>query len=171
LTSPTNNKQPTNKLIVYPVLLIRYISENEMIGELTGEVRFWAIVAFTLSMTYLTWRGLDVNGMTCVLLCAFVLLPFLCFSVIGAPQVDPSNWFLGPMKRNHYHHEVGEEGYAEELEHGGEKKIRWHAMINVLFWNLNYFHSASAFSGDCLEPVKTFPKCKYFVFVYVYIYT
>ena len=45
------------------------------------------IGAFTLSMTWLTYRGLDVNGSTCLALVAVVLAPFLAFTILGASKV------------------------------------------------------------------------------------
>jgi len=46
-------------------------------------------------MTYLTWRGLDVNGVTCVLLAGFGLLPFAVFCVAGLPEVQFFHLFEG----------------------------------------------------------------------------
>jgi amino acid transporter len=142
---------------VYPVLMIQYITESAIFDDISPDARWISIVIFTIMMTTLTWRGLDVNGMTCIALTAFVLLPFLVFTILGIPQIEPSNWLLGPFKRDASGH-VMEDDEVMAKHDGGFESVKWHSLVNILFWNLNYFDSASAFSGDCVEPAKTFPK-------------
>jgi hypothetical protein len=38
------------------------------VGALSGLKRQLIIVAFSALMTFVTWRGLDVNGGTCIVL-------------------------------------------------------------------------------------------------------
>jgi len=145
---------------VYPVLMLSYIEGNEGVDEISTTVRWSAILCFTALMTALTWRGLDVNGTACILLVAFVLLPFAVFSVAALPQVRVSNWFLGPRDRSTSNQgddqSQGESEYAESGDWFAD--VEWRTLLNILFWNLNYYDSASAFSGDCRDPARTFPK-------------
>uniref|UniRef100_A0A7S2W835 Amino acid permease/ SLC12A domain-containing protein n=1 Tax=Rhizochromulina marina TaxID=1034831 RepID=A0A7S2W835_9STRA len=120
---------------VYPVLLLEYVSNNGAADDLPLWVQWTSILTFTIAFTFLTWRGLDVNGGTCVFLTWFILLPFSVFCLFAAPKVKVSNWLTG---------------------HDGP--IDWRVLLNILFWNLNYYDSASAFAGDCKEPARDFPR-------------
>jgi len=161
---------------VYPGLMMQYVTSNGGVN-ITESFRYTCICVFTAIMTYLTWRGLDVNGTTCIVLTAFVLLPFIVFSCIGIPQIDPSNWLLAPVKHNGDGDDdldYDDDNIDKFLRHGGLADIDWRTLLNCLFWNLNYYDSASAFSGDCVEPAKTFPKgervnlfCLFFVWYVV----
>ena len=82
---------------IYPVLFFSYLKAAELPGfpaEESGglaELRLWVVLSFTAVGTWLTWRGLDVNGSACFYLTAVVLLPFLVFSILGLPQVTPES--------------------------------------------------------------------------------
>jgi len=137
---------------IYPVLFVSYLGANEGLADHLSEGepgRYATVIGFTVAMTYLAWRGLDVNGSACIILTAVVMTPFLVFSVIGVHQVDPSNWLLGPAAPSSDADVSGEETKGD---------IQWSPLLNCLFWNLNYFDAASCFSGDTREPAKTFPR-------------
>jgi len=134
-----------------------------MANEAVGALNFWEqwlyVLAVTAALTLLTWRGLDVNGAACVALAVFGVLPFVAFVLIGLPRVDPHNWFLGPRiaaepAADPADPTDGAAGYVD----GGMGDVQWRSLLNVLFWNMNYYDSASAFSGDCEAPATTFPK-------------
>ncbi len=198
--------------------------------------RWCAILVFTVALTGLTWRGLDVNGRTCIFLTAFVLAPFIVFTVVGLPQVSVSNWFLGPAVRansddddddennlvgvgggaaaaaaaamaafsstaelptegsqehmawddtlipprrwlmgSSHHHSSGtnagsngnDDDDDDDVKNGGWGDVKWRPLLNILFWNLNYYDSASAFSGDCVNPAQTFPRAMLVALIFV----
>jgi len=56
------------------------------------------------------------------------LAPFFCLFLIALPQIRPSGWFR-----------------TRDDHHGS---IRLRPWINNLFWNVNYYDSASAWAGD-----------------------
>jgi len=150
---------------VYPGLMLSYIVENRNVGALSGSMRQLLIFTFSALMTLVTWRGLDVNGGTCIFLTAFVLLPYVAFSLLGVPQVDPANWFLGPDVRN-----SADDGQADDGVGGVEGSwgdVNWRVLLNCLFWNVNCFDSSSAFSGDTANPVKTMPRAMVICMVFV----
>eukprot|EP00617_Octactis_speculum_P001176 CAMPEP_0185793042 /NCGR_PEP_ID=MMETSP1174-20130828/159252_1 /TAXON_ID=35687 /ORGANISM="Dictyocha speculum, Strain CCMP1381" /LENGTH=479 /DNA_ID=CAMNT_0028488147 /DNA_START=162 /DNA_END=1598 /DNA_ORIENTATION=- len=122
---------------VYPVMMFAYLEAGGM--KSLSPVAEWAlVVAITLVLTVLTWRGLDVTATTSVLLTTFILAPFVVLCVLTLPHAAPENWLRPP-------------------EHGLQG-VDWRSLLNILFWNLNYFDSASAFSGDCVSPERTFPR-------------
>ena len=58
--------------------------------------------------------------------------------------MDPANWFLGPAVRD------ADDGAADDgsgAVGGSWADVEWRSLLNVLFWNLNYYDSASAFAG------------------------
>ena len=73
-------------------------------------------------------------------------------------QVDPSNWLLGPADRSSGSGAMGDHQLGDGGGGAWHENVKWRSLLNVLFWNLNYFDSASAFSGDCVNPSKTFPR-------------
>jgi len=76
-------------------------------------------VSLSILLTYLNFIGLDVVGSTAIIVCLLSIIPFLPFCIIGAFQVDPSNWF------------EGKEGGLENVEIG--------KFLNIAFWTLNYW--------------------------------
>jgi len=113
---------------IYPVLFVSYMSANESLAGVLAEggpAREATIISFSFAITYLTWRGLDVNGSACVILTVSVCLPFLVFAAIGLPSVDPANFFLGPSRP------------AADENLLLDKSVQWGPLLNCLFWNLN----------------------------------
>eukprot|EP00192_Tetraselmis_astigmatica_P024508 CAMPEP_0117685310 /NCGR_PEP_ID=MMETSP0804-20121206/21661_1 /TAXON_ID=1074897 /ORGANISM="Tetraselmis astigmatica, Strain CCMP880" /LENGTH=345 /DNA_ID=CAMNT_0005496553 /DNA_START=400 /DNA_END=1437 /DNA_ORIENTATION=+ len=64
-----------------------------------------------------------------------ILVPFVLLIIIGAPQVDTSNW--------------------SQVDWG---TVKWGDYINCMFWNLNYWDSVSTLAGEVADPGRTFPK-------------
>ena len=122
---------------IYPVMVLEYLSEGSTGVDRWGLLEQWAFVlGFTAVFTYLTYRGLDVTGGMAIFLTAFVLAPFVVFTIMGSAKVNPTNWLKGPR---------------------AGKPVKWKSLLNILFWNLNYYDSASAFAGDCKEVSRTPP--------------
>lgn len=51
------------------------------------------LVACSIGMTYLNYRGLKVVGRTAVMLTIFILCPFVVLAGLGWQDIDTSNWF------------------------------------------------------------------------------
>mmetsp|Transcript_31170 Transcript_31170/g.98973 ORF Transcript_31170/g.98973 Transcript_31170/m.98973 type:complete len:681 (-) Transcript_31170:847-2889(-) len=128
---------------VYPVMLMDYIQQAGDGDSSEGDddtldiplVYQWIfILGFTIIFTGLTWRGLDVTGSTAIFLTVFCLLPFVVYIGVAAPQIKVTNWF----------------------EFRSIEDVDWSTLVNVLFWNYNYWDSSSAWSGDVKGP-RTFP--------------
>ncbi|KAJ1451284.1 amino acid permease-domain-containing protein [Pelagophyceae sp. CCMP2097] len=114
---------------VYPLLMLNYL-EEVMAEGITDEPweRWTFLMGFTCALTYLCYRGLDLTGRGALLLAFFILMPFLTMAVLAIPIIEPSRWLVG------------------RSDHDGTIRIRpW---LNLLFWNVNYYDSASAFAGE-----------------------
>ena len=71
-------------------------------------------------------------------------------------QVVPSRWLNGPV--------YGQRLTVSQLTNGD---IKWRRLVNVLFWNLNYFDSASTLAGEVDKPETSFPRALFIAVVIV----
>ena len=112
--------------------------DQDLSGEGGGSQFRWAfIISITLALTFLSYRGLDVVGNVAIIVCLFSLLPFVVFCVIGSLHIEPSRWMVTPP--------------------GGFWGVNWRLLLNTFFWNINFWESASSFSGDVEDPGKNYP--------------
>lgn len=123
-------------LASYPVLCIDYL--KLVIPALSSGVpRYVAIFLSTCVLSFLNYSGLAIVGYTAVALGVVSLLPFVLLSLFSLPKIDPTRWLS-----------FGQEGMKKD----------WRLYFNTIFWNLNFWDSASTLAGEVEEPHKTFPK-------------
>lgn len=118
---------------VYPLLFLEYLSDLQVVN-LSDTSKWLAATGLCLVLSYLNWRGLHIVGRTAVGLCIFSLLPFIVLVVYGAPKVD-----------------------LQRFQQPNLGDVDWGYLLNVLFWNLNYWDSISTLAGEVSRPEKTFP--------------
>ena len=121
------------------MLFVDYLASAD--GRLNDPTpRILLTITFTLLLTYLNYRGLDLAGKVAIGVCISSLLPFVILCLIGMPQVDLSrtaNWSDDVSKLS---------------------QSQWLGFLNVLFWNLNSFDSAASFAGEVQHPGKVYPR-------------
>jgi amino acid transporter len=130
---------------LYPILFIdcfiQLVIDTSDSGEnpLKGNKLFKYILTTTLTLilTFLNYRGLDVIGKVAIFICIFSLAPFVMFCLIGVFNLDPTRWLIEPE--------------------GGIDGVNWRLLLNTFYWNINFWDSAAAFSGDVKNPVKNYP--------------
>lgn len=119
---------------LYPVLFLDYLKHSlPIFAQMWARVP--ALLGITVSLTYVNYRGLDVVGMSSVLLAFFSLCPFLVMAILAIPKIRPGRWLVVDFER-----------------------VNWRGYFNSLFWNLNYWDKASTLAGEIEKPSKTFPK-------------
>jgi amino acid transporter len=119
---------------LYPVLFLDYFKRVvPMFGD--GSTRLIALLVITILLTYLNYRGLTIVGITAVCLTGFSLLPFLVMTLMSIPKIRPKRW-----ASVHF------------------RTVKWRSYFNTLFWNLNYWDSASTLAGEIENPQESFPK-------------
>lgn len=119
---------------LYPVLFLDYLKRSlPIFNNLIARIP--ALLGITATLTYLNYRGLQIVGISAVLLASFSLLPFLVMGVLSIPRIRPKQWFVV-----------------------NSKKIDWRGYFNSMFWNLNYWDKASTLAGEVEDPSRTFPK-------------
>ncbi|KAK8479161.1 hypothetical protein V6N13_133232 [Hibiscus sabdariffa] len=128
---------------LYPVLFLDYLKSG--IPALGGGLpRIFAVLALTLVLTYMNYRGLTIVGWVAVLLGVFSILPFVVMGLVSIPKLEPSRWLVVDM-----HH------------------VDWNLYLNTLFWNLNYWDSISTLAGEVDNPKKTLPKALFYALILV----
>lgn len=120
---------------LYPVLFRDYLVTvwPEIGSGIAGNI---FIAAITLAITALNYVGLSIVGWVAFALAGFVLSPFAFMVVVGAPKIQPSKLLISPP--------------ASEVD--------WSGFLNVLFWNLNYWDSASTLAGEVQDAERAYPK-------------
>ena len=141
---------------LYPILLLdcflqlvnTWLGPENIFHDLEdGTLRYAVVVCLTAALTYLNYRGLDIVGKVAIMLCAFTMLPFIVFCLLGAGKLQPERWYVQP-----------EEGW---------RGIKWNLFLNTFFWNINYWDSASCFAGDVKNPGYTYPRGVLLAFAFV----
>eukprot|EP00241_Pyramimonas_parkeae_P002912 CAMPEP_0114259038 /NCGR_PEP_ID=MMETSP0058-20121206/19665_1 /TAXON_ID=36894 /ORGANISM="Pyramimonas parkeae, CCMP726" /LENGTH=518 /DNA_ID=CAMNT_0001374029 /DNA_START=233 /DNA_END=1789 /DNA_ORIENTATION=- len=119
---------------IYPVLFLSYL---EQAMPVIKEPQYHWVILFGMVavLTYFNYRGLSLVGRAVVVLTAFTLLPFVVFCVLAAPQVDTRKWLEGDWE-----------------------SVKWGPYLNCIFWNINYWDSASTLVGEISDPNKHYPR-------------
>nr|GMD97383.1 probable polyamine transporter At1g31830 isoform X1 [Ipomoea batatas] len=128
---------------LYPVLFLDYLkSEIPALGG--GFPRIIAVLALTLVLTYMNYRGLTIVGWVAVLLGIFSILPFVVMGLISIPKLKPERWLVVDVHN-----------------------IDWNLYLNTIFWNLNYWDSISTLAGEVHNPNRTLPKALFYALILV----
>ncbi|XP_021606565.1 probable polyamine transporter At3g13620 isoform X1 [Manihot esculenta] len=123
-------------LASFPVLFIDYLKLVIPIFS-SGFPRYVAVIILTLMLSFLNYTGLAIVGYTAVTLGVVSLSPFVLLTLFSIPKINPSRWIS-----------LGEKAVQKD----------WTLYFNTLFWNLNFWDSASTLAGEVEDPQRTFPK-------------
>ncbi|XP_073275153.1 probable polyamine transporter At1g31830 isoform X1 [Primulina huaijiensis] len=128
---------------LYPVLFLDYLKSG--IPALGGGLpRVLAVLALTVVLTYMNYRGLVIVGWVAVLLGIFSILPFVVMGFISIPKLQPKRWLVADIHN-----------------------VDWNLYLNTLFWNLNYWDSISTLAGEVENPRKTLPTALFYALILV----
>ncbi|KAM1114798.1 probable polyamine transporter At3g13620 [Malus sylvestris] len=122
-------------LAAFPVLCIDYM-DKIIPAFKSGWPRYLAMSVPTLILSFVNYTGLTIVGYAAVLLGIATLSPFILMSLIAIPKIHPHRWLS-----------LGQKGVKKD----------WNKFFNTLFWNLNFWDTASTFAGEVDNPQKTFP--------------
>ncbi|KAF0912006.1 hypothetical protein E2562_012814 [Oryza meyeriana var. granulata] len=117
----------------FPALCADYL-ERVVPAVSGGGARVATIVSFNVALSVLNYTGLSIVGWTAVALGVASLSPFILLFGAALPKIRPYRWGATVA--------------------GGKD---WKLFFNTLFWNLNYWDSASTMAGEVERPGKTFP--------------
>ena len=128
---------------LYPVLFLDYL-KSSIPAVASGPVRSASVLALTVALTFMNYRGLTIVGYMAVFLGVFSILPFVAMGLLSIPKLKPSRWLTFD-----------------------QKNVNWNVYLNTLFWNLNYWDSISTLSGEVENPKKTLPKALFYALLLV----
>ncbi|PUZ40926.1 hypothetical protein GQ55_9G461800 [Panicum hallii var. hallii] len=118
-------------IAAYPALVADYLGQVVPgSGARTGTV-----VGMTVLLSLVNCTGLSIVGWGAVALGFVSLAPFVLMTGMAVPKVRPRRW---------------------AVQAKGTKD--WRLFLNTLFWNLNYWDSASTMAGEVERPERTFPR-------------
>ena len=125
-------------IAVYPHLLLQYLcSEFPVMAEPVYSITFLTI--FTVSMSYVNYRGLHIIGSGGAIAIVLVLAPFLILAIVGFPMVDWDELKVAvPLSQL--------------------SPVDFVSFLNIMFWNLNSWENCSVLSGEIANPQKTLPR-------------
>ncbi|KAG0550950.1 hypothetical protein BDA96_01G381800 [Sorghum bicolor] len=121
-------------IAAYPALVADYLA-RVIPAVAGGRTRTGTVVGMTVFLSFVNYAGLSIVGWGAVALGLVSLAPFVLMTGIAAPKMRPRRW-------------------AVQVE--GSKD--WPLFFNTLFWNLNYWDSASTMAGEVERPERTFPR-------------
>ncbi|KAL6878289.1 hypothetical protein ACP4OV_012459 [Aristida adscensionis] len=122
-------------IAAYPALVADYLGRAAPAVAAPGRTRTGTVVGMTVLLSFLNYTGVSIVGWGAVALGLVSLAPFVLMTGMAAPKVRPRRW-------------------AAQVE--GRKD--WRLFFNTLFWNLNYWDSASTMAGEVDRPERTFPR-------------
>jgi amino acid transporter len=125
-------------IAVYPHLLLEYLSaEFPVMKHALYSTIF--LTMFTVSMSYINYRGLHIIGSGGAVAIILVLCPFLVLAIVGFPMIDWEILMEGKPTR-----EISALAFV--------------SFLNVMFWNLNSWENCSVLSGEISNPQKSLPR-------------
>lgn len=117
----------------YPALIADYLGQAVPTG---GAARTGAVAGLTVLLSLVNFTGLSIVGWGTVALGLVSLAPSVLMTGMAVPQVRPRRWTV--------------------TVEGGSRD--WRLFMNTVFWNLNYWDSASTMAGEVERPERTFPR-------------
>uniref|UniRef100_A0ACD5WY41 Uncharacterized protein n=1 Tax=Avena sativa TaxID=4498 RepID=A0ACD5WY41_AVESA len=122
-------------IAAYPALVADYVGGVAPAIAEPGRARTGTVIGMTLLLSFLNYAGLSIVGWGAVTLGIVSLAPFVLMTAMSVPKLRPPRW-------------------ASQVK--GRKD--WRMFFNTLFWNLNYWDSASTMAGEVDRPERTFPR-------------
>ncbi|KAB8091965.1 hypothetical protein EE612_017680 [Oryza sativa] len=124
-------------LAAFPALVADYLGRVAPAVAVPGSrARTGTVLGMTVFLSFLNLTGLSIVGWGAVALGFVSLAPFVLMTAMAAPRTRPRRWAARVKGR----------------------KRDWRLFFNTLFWNLNYWDSASTMAGEVERPERTFPR-------------
>nr|CAB3495798.1 unnamed protein product [Digitaria exilis] len=125
-------------IAAYPALVADYLGRAAIPAVAhAGRARTGMVAGMTILLSLANYAGLGIIGWGTVALGLMSLVPFVLMTGMAAPKVRPRRWAAAQME---------------------ERRKDWRLFFNTLFWNLNYWDSASTMAGEVDRPERTFPR-------------
>uniref|UniRef100_A0A0E0KE97 Polyamine transporter PUT1 n=1 Tax=Oryza punctata TaxID=4537 RepID=A0A0E0KE97_ORYPU len=124
-------------IAAFPPLVADYLGRVAPSVAVPGSrARTGTVLGMSVFLSFLNLGGLSIVGWGAVALGFVSLAPFVLMTAMAAPRTRPRRWAARVQGR----------------------KRDWRLFFNTLFWNLNYWDSASTMAGEVERPERTFPR-------------
>jgi amino acid transporter len=117
---------------LYPVMFVDYLAYLR--GDMAPLERWLIGTALISVITWLNIRSTRLVGLSSVVFSLLVIAPFAVMVVLGAPQVDPTQW----------------------LKHSNN--ISWPLLLSTLLWNTSGWDNAGCCAGEVENPSRVYPR-------------
>jgi amino acid transporter len=128
---------------LYPVMFVDYLAYLR--GDMAPAERWLIGAVLIVCVTWLNLRGIRWVGLSSLIFLFCVLAPFAAMVVLGAPQVQLSNW-LKPAD-----------------------SIDWALLFSTLLWNTSGWDNAGCCAAEVTEPRRAYPRAMVITVVLVTI--
>jgi amino acid transporter len=126
---------------LYPVMFVDYLAYLR--GDMAPLERWLIGAALISAITWLNIRGTYLVGLSSIVFTLLVLAPFAAMVVLGAPQVDPTQW----------------------LKHSNN--INWPLLLSALLWNTSGWDNAGCCAGEVATPNRVYPRAMIYTLLLV----
>lgn len=131
---------------IYPILFRDYLRHIwPAVAE--GWTGYFFVLGLSIGLSVLNYCGLSIVGWSALVLALFTVSPFFYIVPVAFAEMDFSNLLIQPTS------------WAD---------VDYFGYLNVLFWNLNYWDSASCLAGEVHNPRKTFPTALFITALLVF---
>ena len=125
-------------IAVYPHLFLEYLfAEFPALSRSVHPTVF--LTLFTISMSYVNYRGLHIIGSGGAVAIILVLAPFGVMALLGFEQIEWSQLLVS-------------------VPVSSITPLDFISFLNIMFWNLNSWENCSVLSGEIDKPQEKLPK-------------
>jgi len=117
---------------LYPVMFVDYLAYLR--GDMAPGERWLIGAALIVVITWLNVRGIRLVGLSSIIFLLIVLAPFAAMVVLGAPQIQFSNW----------------------LQRTGT--VDWTLLLSTLLWNTSGWDNAGCCAAEVAQPSRAYPR-------------
>ena len=117
---------------LYPVMFVDYLAYLR--GDMAPAERWLIGAALIVCITWLNLRGIRLVGLSSLVFLFCVLAPFAAMVLLGAPQIQLSNW----------------------LKPAGSTD--WALLFSTLLWNTSGWDNAGCCAAEVAHPRRAYPR-------------
>src|SRR6185503_2784983 len=117
---------------LYPVMFVDYLAYLR--GDMAPEERWLIGTTLIAGITWLNVRGIRLVGLSSIVFLLTVLAPFAVMVVLGAPQIQISNW----LKQS--------------------DTVDWALLLSTLLWNTSGWDNAGCCAAEVAKPNRAYPR-------------
>mmetsp|Transcript_8801 Transcript_8801/g.19377 ORF Transcript_8801/g.19377 Transcript_8801/m.19377 type:complete len:448 (-) Transcript_8801:1151-2494(-) len=140
---------------IYVVILLEYLLVAAGVEHFPSYYRATYLIIVNAVLSYINYRGLEVVGKIALVVAIMSLSPFLLMFLIGIFKINTERLLKSADGMTC----LASDGCSTNS--GWLDNVKWAPLLNVVFWNVNYFDTVSPFSGNVINPGHTWPRAMF----------